>query len=57
MGTSLTCCPTSQYNRRLHQAAPLLRRLFRWLALTYKQRTVEDIYLIDSFPAEACDNI
>lgn len=47
----------SQYNRRLHRAAPLLRRLFRWLALIHKRSTEEDIYLIDSFPAEACDNI
>lgn len=47
----------SQYNRRLHRAAPLLRRLFRWLGLIHKRSAEEDIYLIDSFPAKACDNI
>jgi hypothetical protein len=39
----------SQYNRRLHRAAPLLRRLFRWLALIHKRSAEEDIYLVDSF--------
>jgi hypothetical protein len=47
----------SQYNRRLHRAAPLSRRLFRWLALIRKRNAEEDICLIDSFPVEACDNI
>ena len=39
----------SQYNRRLHRAAPLLRRLFRWLALIHKRSTEEDIYLSTAF--------
>ena len=47
----------SQYNRRLHRAAPLLRWLFRRMAQIYKQTTEEDIYLIDSFPASVCENI
>lgn len=55
--TFLTSPGKSQYNRRLHRAAPLLRRLFRLLALIHKRSTEEEIYLIDSFPAEACDNI
>jgi hypothetical protein len=47
----------SRYNRRLHRATPLLRRLFGRLALTCKRSAEEDIYLVDSFPAKASDNI
>jgi hypothetical protein len=47
----------SQYNRRLHRATPLLRWLFRQIARIHKQKTEEDIYLIDSFPASVCKNI
>lgn len=47
----------SQYNRRLHRAAPLLRWLFRQIAQFHKQTAEEDIYLIDSFPASVCENI
>ena len=47
----------SQYNRRLHRAAPLLRWLFRRMAQIHKQTTEKDIYLIDSFPASVCENI
>lgn len=47
----------SQYNRRLHRAAPLLRWLFRQMAWIHKQTTEENIYLVDSFPASVCKNI
>jgi hypothetical protein len=57
VGTSLTSTEKSQHNRRFRRAAPLLRRLFGWLALIHKWSVEEDIYLIDSFPAKACDNI
>jgi IS5 family transposase len=47
----------SQYNRRLHRAAPLLRWLFRQMARIHKRTAEEDIYLVDSFPASVCKNI
>lgn len=47
----------SQYNRRLHRAAPLLRWLFRQMARIHRQMSEEDIYLVDSFPASVCKNI
>ena len=47
----------SQYNRRLHRAAPLLRWLFRQMARIHKQTAEKDIYLVDSFPASVCKNI
>ena len=47
----------SQFNRRLHRAAPLLRLLFALLAEVHKKQTEEDVYLIDSFPIPACDNV
>lgn len=40
----------SQFNRRLHQAAPLLRLLLALLPEVYKKQSEEDIYLVDSFP-------
>jgi hypothetical protein len=57
----------SQFNRRLHKAAPLLRLLFFMLAEVHKTResekaredgsTDESVYLVDSFPVAVCDNI
>ena len=47
----------SQFNRRLHRAAPLLGLLFALLAEVHKKQTEEDVYLIGSFPIPACDNI
>lgn len=57
----------SQFNRRLHKAAPLLQVLFFMLAEVHKTResekaredgsASESVYLVDSFPVAACDNI
>ena len=47
----------SQFNRRLHAVADLLLLLFRLLATTFKQLNSSSLYIIDSFPVAACDNI
>lgn len=47
----------SRFNRRLHAAAPLLQALFDWLAGIWREASSEEIFLIDSYPIAACDNI
>jgi hypothetical protein len=48
----------SQFNRRLHKAAPLLRVLFSMLAEVHKKRESESegdsVFLVDSFPMPVC---
>jgi hypothetical protein len=47
----------SQYNRRLHRTQPLLEALFDWLGRLHKTASRENVFLIDSCPVPACDNI
>ena len=47
----------SQYNRRLHRVQPLLEALFDWLGRVHKAASHENVFLIDSCPVPACDNI
>ena len=47
----------SQYNRRLHRTQPLLEALFDWLGRLHKIASRENVFLIDSCPVPACDNI
>src|SRR6185369_12537559 len=46
----------SQFNRRLH-AVRLLLLVFRGLAETFKRLNASSLYIVDSFPVAACDNI
>jgi hypothetical protein len=47
----------SQFNRRLHAWRDWLLLVFRWLGETFKQLNASSLYIIDSFPVAACDNI
>jgi hypothetical protein len=47
----------SQYNRRLHRLGSLLESLFDWLGRLHKTASRENVFLIDSCPIPACDNI
>jgi hypothetical protein len=47
----------SQFNRRLHGLRDLLLLVFRLLGETFKQLNSSSLYIIDSFPVAACDNI
>jgi len=47
----------SRFNRRLHRCTPLLMPLFYGLAQWGHQLNPESVYIIDSFPIAACDNI
>ncbi len=47
----------SRFNRRLHRCAHLLMPLFHGLAQWGHQLNPESLYIIDSFPVAACDNI
>ena len=47
----------SQFNRRLHAVRELLLMVFRVLGATFKQLNAASLYIIDSFPVAACDNI
>ena len=47
----------SQFNRRLHGLRGLLLLVFRVLGETFKQLNAASLYIIDSFPVAACDNI
>lgn len=47
----------SQYNRRLHRIGSLLEALFDWLGRLHKAASCENVFLIDSCPVPACDNI
>lgn len=47
----------SQFNRRLHALRDLLLMVFKVLGETFKQLNATSLYIIDSFPVAACDNI
>ena len=47
----------SQFNRRLHALRDLLLTVFKALGETFKQLNAASLYIIDSFPVAACDNI
>jgi Transposase DDE domain len=47
----------SQFNRRLHALRALLLLAFRVLGEAFKQLNAASLYIIDSFPVAACDNI
>ena len=47
----------SRFNRRLHRIKPLFLTLFAVLGEQFKQMNSETVYLIDTFPLAACDNI
>lgn len=47
----------SQFNRRLHALRDLLLLAFRVLGESFKQLNAASLYIIDSFPVAACDNI
>jgi len=47
----------SQFNRRLHALRDLLLLVFRVLGETFKALNAASLYIIDSFPVAACDNI
>lgn len=46
-----------RFNRRLHATSDLLKSLFHYLAQHWKQTGDDEIFLVDSFPVEVCDNI
>ncbi len=47
----------SRFNRRLHAIEGLLSYLFQVLGEVFSQLNASSVYLIDSFPIPACDNI
>jgi hypothetical protein len=47
----------SRFNRRLHALEGLLIYVFQVLGEVFKQLNARSVYLIDSFPIPACDNI
>lgn len=47
----------SRFNRRLHALEGLLIYVFQVLGEVFKQLNASSVYLIDSFPIPACDNI
>src|ERR671922_744988 len=47
----------SRFNRRLHALEGLVIYLFQVLGEVFKQLNASSVYLIDSFPLPACDNI
>ena len=47
----------SRFNRRLHALGELFLTLFQGLGELFKQFNSESVYVIDSFPIAACDNI
>ena len=46
----------SRLNRRLHRLTDLFVMLFDLIGYTWKQLNTESVYVIDSFPIQACDN-
>ena len=46
----------SQFNRRLHAAAPLAERLFEALAEVWKAAGDDGAFAVDSMPVPCCDN-
>lgn len=47
----------SRFSRRLHRIKPLFLTLFATLGETFKQLNEESVYVVDTFPIPACDNI
>ena len=47
----------SRFNRRLHRIKPLFLTLFSILSETFKELNEESVYILDTLPIEACDNI
>src|ERR1700753_4400071 len=47
----------SQFSRRLHASRDLLLLAFRVLGEAFKQLNTSSLYILDSFPIAACDNI
>lgn len=47
----------SRFNRRLHAIGELFLTVFQVLSELFKQLNTESVYVIDSFPIAACDNI
>jgi hypothetical protein len=47
----------SRFSRRVHRCAPFVLPLFHGLAGLGHQLNPESVYIIDSFPVAACDNI
>jgi hypothetical protein len=47
----------SRFNRRLHAIGELCLTVFQVLGELFKQFNTHSIYVIDSFPIAACDNI
>lgn len=47
----------SRFNRRWHTIGPWFLTLFEVLGSVFKQLNAESVYVIDSFPIAACDNI
>jgi hypothetical protein len=46
----------SRFNRRLHRVKPLFLTLFAHLGEHFKAINEESVYILDTFPIEACDN-
>jgi hypothetical protein len=47
----------SRFNRRLHRIKPKLLTLFSMLGEVFKELNTNSIYVIDTLPIAACDNI
>ena len=47
----------SRFNRRLHAICALFLTVFQVLGEVFKQLNTDSVYVIDSFPIAACDNI
>lgn len=47
----------SRFNRRLHAIRELFLTVFQVLGEFFKQLNTQSVYVIDSFPIAACDNI
>lgn len=47
----------SRFNRRLHAISELFLTVFQALGEVFKQLNPDSVYVIDSFPIAACDNI
>lgn len=47
----------SRFNRRLHTLTEILNYLFKVLGSVFKHLNAQSVYVIDSFPLLACDNI
>lgn len=47
----------SQFNRRLHRVSELFEELFHLLGEGWKKDGDEQVFLVDSFPVEVCENV